>query len=367
MLAKKYQRYIFSLIATKFIVLTFFLTLLIWFTKAIPLLKFVHQGASIEKLAGVLSFFLPQIAFFVIPIVLFCTNLIVFHHLGTSNQLTILKNSGLNNLRLALPSLIFAIIVMAICYYLVMLAIPQANKQIRLSKDSIMLNYQKITIRPQNFEKFANITIYANQQDQNGTMYGLLLHHDIDGKKSVAITAESAKLLASKQQILLHMKNGTIQKISKQDGNADVLYFAEYSLNLNEETKTAMAQNQWKVQEQTITELIANKNNPANHTASTTKELNKIKGEIHQRIIYPMLPIIATIIAVSAMIPQNFARKKDEITKIISAIVIFILSLVGTFVISDLIAVNPELTPLIYLNTIVPIAFASYQLVRKVK
>jgi lipopolysaccharide export system permease protein len=141
------------------------------------------------------------------------------------------------------------------------------------------------------------------------------------------------------------MNDGTVQKFNYEDSKTEILNFDDYVFNLTENHKSENAF-YWKAKERYLHELI----NPEED--SKEEDLAKYRAEINQRIAYPLLPIIFSIIAAASILRGNFNRR-GNISNIILGISMAVIFLLLTIISCDLIEKSSKFTPLLYLNFIV--------------
>lgn len=341
-----YSRYIFNKTLINFAALTSILICLIWFSRAITFVKYVTEnGVELSKFFYLFILILPWISLYIIPVSLFAGILITYNKLITNNEITILKSSGLTKAAICRPIISIAIIFTIFCFAISLFFMPYANKQLRISRTNLTHNYASLSFSPQTFETLNNITIYAQDRDENNNLLGILLHDERSSKNSVTITARTGRIVMESNSALLYMEDGTVQKLNPERGNkSDILNFDNYVFNLTE-TGKSVNHARWKAKERYLPELL----NPG--AESSAKDLRKYRTEIHQRFTYPLLPMIFSIIALSAILRGNFNRKGNSKN---IAIAIFMASFFFGTLLScyELIESNRQFTPILYLSII---------------
>ena len=111
-----------------------------------------------------------------LPISFFIAILLSLNKLLQNNEITILKNCGLSNLKIAQPIIFFGLILTLFTYFLSFYLMPLANKQLRISRHNIQENYTNISFTPQTFENLHQITIYTKNRDEKNNLYGILIN-----------------------------------------------------------------------------------------------------------------------------------------------------------------------------------------------
>jgi lipopolysaccharide export system permease protein len=355
---KLYNRYIFYKTLIGFFSFTVILILLVWFSRAISFVKYITEnGIEISQFFYLFVLILPWLFLFIIPISLFTAILLIYNRLITTNEIAILKNSGLTKFLIAKPALYIAFISSIFCYSISFYFMPYANKELKKSKTNFSNNYANLSVNPKTFENLRNLTIYIKDRDDKNNLYGILLYDDKKDDYSATITAKSGNIVMEDNSALLYMEKGTVQRFNKDTHKSEILNFDNYVFNLtdNEEgTKKAI----WKAKERYINELLYP------NDSSSESDIAKYRSEFHQRITYPLLPIIFSLIALTCILRDNFSRR-GNIGNIILAVTINIIFLVSVITSYDLIESSIKLVPILYGNIITTMITCLYLIRRK--
>jgi lipopolysaccharide export system permease protein len=340
-----YSRYIFKKTFTTFVgFITIFISL-IWFSRAISFVKYVTEnGVKLSQFFSLFLLILPWLLLLIIPIALFCGILLVYNRMIGSNEITILKNSGLTHFSICKPIWPIAIICTLFCYLISFYLMPFANKELRLSRINFKNNYASLAFAPQTFETLNQLTIYARNRDEENRLAGIILHDERAAEYSITITAKNGNIVSENNSALLYMSEGTVQKFNYKTLKTEILNFDNYVFNLTE-TQKSDDKMRWKPKERYLKELLEPNDD------STAEDLEKYRAEIHQRIIYPLLPIIFSAIALAFILRGKFNRRGNFVN-IIAATAVATTFLVLTLTLFDAIESSATATPLLYLNLV---------------
>jgi lipopolysaccharide export system permease protein len=342
---KIYSRYILHKTTTGFIGLISVLISLIWFSRAIPFVKYVTEnGIGLDKFFYLFILILPWLLLFIIPISLFVAILLTYNRLITHNEITILKNSGLTKFEICKPVFLLTLSSSIVCVLISFFFMPYANKELRLSRIDFKNNYSSLSFAPQTFETLNRLTIYAKNRDESNKLSGILLHDERSDKYSITITAETGSIVAENHSALLYMQNGTVQKFDHKDQKSEILNFDDYVFNLTEANKKDEAIH-WKAKERYLSELLHPEED------SETFEIERYRSEIQQRFSYPLFSLIFSAIALSCILRGGFSRHGSSYNMVL-AIALAIVFLGSTMSIYTLIESSAKFTPLLYLNFI---------------
>ena len=278
------------------------LIFLIWFSRVNGFVSYITEnGIEVSKFINLFVLILPWLFMVIIPISLFVGTLINFNRLKNNNEITILKNSGLTKLQICQPIIFLAIICSLICYFIAFFLMPYSNRILKESRLAINENYTNIVFKSKTFESFKDLTIYSKKRDENNNLLEIFLHDKRSLEYSLTITARQGKIIIHNKSAFLQMEQGTVQKFNYKNRSSEIMKFDKYVFNLSESTK-ANINNKLKPNEYYFHELL----NPPDDL--TEIEYKKIKSEIHERLIDPLLSIVLTLIALSLILKGEFKR-----------------------------------------------------------
>ncbi|MFT6106900.1 MAG: lipopolysaccharide export system permease protein [Rickettsiales bacterium] len=340
---KLYNLYFLRKIFLSFAVILGVLILLIWFSKAISLIKYITEsGVSIVDFFNLFILILPQLLLIIAPISLFIAVLVAYSQMISHNEIVVLKNSGLDKLTLAKPAILIATICCLTCFLVSFFLMPYANKKLRTIRTDFQTNYANLLISPGIFENLNSLTIYAKNRDENNMLEGVLIYDNRNNDHSTTITSKSGNINQKGSAILLYLTSGTAQRFSHLTKKSTILHFDSYVINLKDSNQ-GEALLKWKANERYIDELLYPEKN------STKRDLREYRIEIHERITYPLLSIVFTLIACAFVLSGKFKRHGNDINnfKAIVVAIIFTGILIGGY---GVVEKSPDLTPLLYLN-----------------
>jgi len=353
-----YSRYLLKKTATSFFGIITVLILLIWFSRAISFVKYITEnGVELSQFFYLFILILPWLLIVILPISLFAAILLTFNRLIATNEISILKNSGLTKFQICKPVLKFSGIAFLFCLLISLYVMPYANKELRISRNNIKDNYANLSFNPQTFETLKNLTIYAKDRDENNRLSGIFIYDQRPETHSITITAKSGEIVVEDKSALLYMLDGTVQKYNYAEKKSEILHFDNYVFNLTETQKSDTTLS-WKSQERYLSELI----NPKDE-GLTQEDLNKFRSEIHERFVYPLLSPVFTLIALAFILSGQFSRR-GNISNIIFAIMMATAFLAINIVSFGLIQSSAKFIFVPYLNSAIFIAVSSRMLIQ---
>lgn len=352
-----YSRYLFNKTAISFLGIVTVLIFIIWFSRAVPFVKYITEnGVELSQFFYLFILILPWLLLLILPISLFAAILLTYNRLIATNEISILKNSGLTKLQICRPILKLALLTFIFCTILSLYLMPYANKELRISRNNITDNYANLSFNPQTFETLKNLTIYAKGRDEKNELSGIFLHDKRSLTHSITITAKTGKIVIEDKSALLYMKEGTVQKFTYAERKSEILHFDDYVFNLTENQKIETSMH-WKSQERYLQELI----NP--EEGISPGELNKFRAEIHERFVYPLLSPIFTLIALAFILHGQFSRR-GNLSNIVMGIIAATTFLVLNIVSFGLIESSPKFAAAPYLNCLIFAAISIKMLIQ---
>ena len=218
---------------------------------------------------------------------------------------------------------------------------PLSNKELRRIKLDFANNYASLAFKDNSFETINNLTIYIKKKDKNNQLYGIMINDKRSLYNSMTITAQIGNVVIKENSVYLIMKNGTVQRYNYKKKNSEILRFDDYIYNLTN-NKNSVADIKWKGKEKYFHELFYPEDD------ISQKEYGKIQSEIHERITYPIMSIVLTLLAITCILCKEFSRR-DNAKNIFFTIILAILYMLSMIIIYDLIEVNSYYAILLYL------------------
>ncbi len=329
---------------------------LIWFSRTLSFVKYITEnGVEISQIFSLFVLILPWLLLFILPISLFVAILIIYNRLLSNNEITILKNSGLTKIAIGKPVFMIASVAVIIGFFISLFLMPYSNKKLRLTKTNFENNYSNLSFSEGAFESLKKLTFYIKNKDAENKLYGILINDEREDA-AITITAKSGYLITEDFKLLLYMQKGTVQKVDRTNSKTQILNFDDYVFNLTENNQSENRNMRWKAKERYFNELINYEESLQN------EEIAKYKGEIHQRLTYPLMPFVLAIIALAAILYGGFNRRGNakNIALALAMATSFFSIMITLY---RLIESNINLAWLLYLNIIFFVILSLYLLI----
>jgi lipopolysaccharide export system permease protein len=235
-MSKIINRYIFKEMAVPFVIVITVLTITSLLSKVIIAVNLlVNYGVGFFILLKFFLFSMPWFLIYIIPMSFLIAVLITYNRLSSDNEITAMKASGLDLLRISMPVAVMALIAYFIATFFTVYAFAWGNVSSKRLIYEVARSKATIGLKERVFnDAFDGLILYANNIiAENGEMEGIFISDQRDEQDKFIVVAKSG-IISSDQQaekITLRLLNGTIHK-SEESGLYKVITFNTYNLNL---------------------------------------------------------------------------------------------------------------------------------------
>ena len=235
-MSKIISRYIFKEMAVPFVIVITVLTITSLLSKVIIAVNLlVNYGVSFFIILKFFLFSMPWFLIYIIPMSFLIAVLITYNRLSSDNEITAMKASGLDLLRISMPVAVMALIAYFIATFFTVYAFAWGNVSSKRLIYEVARSKATIGLKERVFnDAFDGLILYANNIiAENGEMEGIFISDQRDEHDKFIVVAKSG-IISSDQQaekITLRLLNGTIHK-SEESGLYKVITFNTYDLNL---------------------------------------------------------------------------------------------------------------------------------------
>ena len=347
------QAYIFRQvgISTVFIVVT--LTAVIWLTQAMRFIRFIlNKGLSIDVFFYITSLLLPSFLLITLPVSLFFAALFTLNKLTNDRELIVLRSSGMSHWQAATPVIHLGFLGIAVCYAISLYLLPVSIQEFRRVQSVARENFSAALLLEGTFNSVSqNLTIYVRSREGN-EIYGILVQDNRKPETPTTIMAKRGAVEAGPEGPRVLLFEGNRQELDRKSGNLSVLYFKEYSFEVN---LLGEDRREWREPgERFLNELLYPDNSP-----NDRQYRNKLIAEGHSRIVAPILAITLPFIALFILLPGQF-NKRGQLPRLLIAV--GIAAGVQGLAVALLQLASKDLifVPLMYLNAVVPLVVGAW-------
>jgi lipopolysaccharide export system permease protein len=347
------QAYIFRQVgvSTLFIVVT--LTAVIWLTQAMRFIRFIlNKGLSIDIFFYITSLLLPSFILITLPVSLFFATLFTLNKLTNDRELIVLRSSGMSHWQAAKPVIYLGLLCVAICYSISLYLLPLSIQEFRRVQTAARENFSAALLLEGTFNSVSqNLTIYVRSREGN-EIFGILVQDNRKPDAPTTIMAKRGAVEAGPDGPRVILFEGNRQELDRKTGNLSVLYFKQYSVEVNllgEEPRG------WREPgERFIGELLYPDDSPNDRFYRT-----KLIAEGHSRLAAPLLALTLPFIALFILLPGQF-NKRGQLPRLLFAVVVAAAVQGLAVALLQVAAKQLLFVPLMYLNALVPLAVGAW-------
>jgi lipopolysaccharide export system permease protein len=342
----QYSKYIARHLVHSMLLITFSLTSIVWLTQALRFIDFiVNQGVSIMIFLQLTILLIPSLLLMILPPALYCAVLFVYNKLKMDSELIVMQAAGLSKWRLGMPAIQVAAFVTLLGYFIALYLLPVSYTRFKDMQSFLRNNYVSILLQEGVFSTPVNgLTVFIRERDRDGILHGILVHDNRAAEAPVTMMAEEAKLVETPQGPRFLLLNGNRQEM--RDGKLSFLTFDNYTMDISLYTQQIRTRPPDAL-ELFVTQLLRHDDK------LTPQENQKRFAEGQQRLIWPAYSLTLTLVALAILLSGQFNRR-GHWQRIALAVVCCMAILFTAVGLRGLMAVNPSVIILAYLNLLVP-------------
>ncbi|MBV8167331.1 MAG: LPS export ABC transporter permease LptF [Alphaproteobacteria bacterium] len=351
-------RYILRQLALSTALVVVTLTSAIWLTQSLRFVDWiVNRGLPLSTFVYIAVLVLPSFLVVILPIALFSAVLFTYNKLQSDSEIVVLRAVGVSPTQLMAPALMVATAVTLLAYLLNLWLLPLSYRGFKDLQYEIRNNYSAVLLQEGVFTTIdQGLTMFVREQGRRGELFGLMVHDSRLENKPVTMVAERGAIVNTAEGPRVVMVNGNRQELDEATGKLTFLFFDRYTVELNRSSKAAAAVRFRESTERFIGELL----DPQDVDDPRIRAALRADG--HQRLVSPLYALTFTMVALAALLAGEFSRRGQTVRVI--AAVVFVVGVQALGIgLANVSSKNPSLTVLIYLNAILPAAFALWLLV----
>ncbi|HET8729162.1 MAG TPA: LPS export ABC transporter permease LptF [Alphaproteobacteria bacterium] len=347
------SRYLFRHLLIATAIASVVLTFAIWLTQSLRLIEVIVDGqAPIWIFLQMVGLSLPKFLVVVVPVAMVGAVLFTYNRMLGDSELVVMRAAGMSPARLAAPAFALAVLVAALSYALNLVIAPVANQQFRNLSQLIQAEYSTVFLREGQFTTVADgITVYIRERERNGEVSGILVHDNRDPANPVTLVAEQGIVQQAELGPQVVMFDGNRQEANRNAGRVNVLYFDQYTIDLNALEPQTATSTRSEPRERFLSELL-NPDMSDPHEARIAKELISMA---HERLSAPLMPLGFAAIAMAALLAGEFNRRGQS-RRLIAGIAAVVVLQAAEIGVSNATQERTELIPLLYLLPLCAVA-----------
>ncbi|MDQ0315628.1 LPS export ABC transporter permease LptF [Amorphus orientalis] len=285
--------YIFRRVATAFIAVMVVLTAVVWTTQALRQLDVVtSKGQTLGLFIQLTGLAIPFLMLLTAPIALVMAMVSVYNTFNGDSELVVMSAAGNSRWQLLKPSLILGVLVTLAMLVVSTWVAPMGLKKVRVLLTQVRADVIATVLQPGRFMSMENgLTVHIRDRLRDGSLQGLVLSDERDPAKSQTYLAATGRIVETADTTLLVMRNGSMQRFDRRDGEMSIVQFDAYAFDL-----TSMLPNNvsatFRPSERTVFELM----NPDPDDSYAIANADRFRVEMHDRFAQPLYPLALVLI-----------------------------------------------------------------------
>jgi lipopolysaccharide export system permease protein len=278
----------------------------VWLSQSLRFVDLiVNKGLPVTTFLHLTLLLFPSLLLVILPFALFCAVLFAYHRLILESELTVMKAVGLSNLQIAAPCLVLAGIVTGIGYALGLYVMPLTYQGFRDLQYEVRRDFSYVLLQPGVFNTpIEDVTVFVRDQEEDGSLSGILVHDDRTKRLPVTMMAESGLLVQGASGPLFVLERGSRQELdarAPRERRVSILRFDRYTLDLVSAASQPDDRGR-KPKELYLHELL-----------SPQQGLNEpIRRELiaegHKRLTSPLIALVFALIGLACLLPREYSR-----------------------------------------------------------
>ena len=300
------SRYVFNDILSPAGIALFMMLGLIWLMQSLRFMDMiVNRGLSVEMFLYVSALIIPSLLLVVLPLALFAGCVITFKRLQQDNELVALFATGGTRWLVLRPALRSAVWGVAVCYVLSLFLIPASMTAFKTLQTTLREDGANLLLTEGTFNDVGRgLMVYVREHDrQNNILRQIMVHDSREAGKQVTWIADEGRLtLNAQRQPQLLLINGMRQEVTTE--RLTDLSFTRHTIDLLKQL--TQPEERWRdAEERYLHELFAT-------DGLTPRQSGKFYAEIHKRLLWPLAPLVLTLIAGVFLLPVYHSRQRGN-------------------------------------------------------
>lgn len=334
------------------------LTCVIWLSQSLRFVDLiVNQGLPIATFLRLTVMLMPTWLSIVLPIAAFAGTLFVYNRMTNDREMVVMSAAGLSPLRLARPALLIGVVTTLLCYLMTLYLVPMSYRGFKELQFKIRHNFDHVILKEGEFRSIGNdLTVYIRARQGEGVLSGIVVHDQRDKQKPITLIAERGALVTGPEGPRVVMGNGSRQEHDKVADRINILYFAQYSIDLGG-IKEVIKRTTRDKNELFVDDLLKGEQ------ARNDKDRNEYVAEAHQRLTTPLLGLTLTAVGLAVLLGGQFSRR-GQAWRILLAVSLAALVEAAVLGSKHFAAKSPSMIPVIWISVSLPFFAALLTLAR---
>jgi len=230
--------------------------------------------------------------------------LFVYNKLLNDSELVVMRASGMSQLQLGRPALIFALGLTVVVYAISLYVMPLSYRAFKDLQYTIRNNYSSVLLQEGVFNTLSDeLTVYVRARTSEGDLRGILVHDSRQSKQPVTLIANRGALVKTDAGPRVVLVDGSRQVVDPDSGKLSMLYFDRYTVDI-QQLQESIADRWRQPEERYLPNLLSPKD-----TRPDRRYRQELIAEGHRRLIFPAYTLSFVGVGLAAILAGEFSRR----------------------------------------------------------
>jgi lipopolysaccharide export system permease protein len=285
------------------------------------------RGISLKIIVRLLTYLLPPLISFTIPMAILFASLMAFGRLASDNEVIAFRSCGLHPIRIIAPILVFGLLAFFVCFWLEVALIPLANRSFR----DIVLSFEQqmafLSLNEKGFQDLGDdlvAYIHKARKDSakdDGYEGILITDYSLQGPSRVILAREGdISMDKSNGKMIISLINGSIHHLELEGENIyQMINFGRYETVLTLAGYSAISERKKKYKELSFNDI---KTRLQSKSVSFQEETG-LRLEWHRRFAFPFACVIFALIGSLIGMESKWSGKSSSFAVSVLVIVFY--------------------------------------------
>jgi lipopolysaccharide export system permease protein len=338
------ERYLFGAAFAAFLAGLFGLTGVIWVALSLREVDLMTtKGQTLWVFLTLTGLTVPSLILVIAPFALFLAILYVLNRLNGDSELIVMSASGLPPARLLAPFACLTLLVTCLIAAISFAVMPWSFRAIRSLASDIRLDFLSRVVREGSFVTLEKgFVFHYRERSPTGALLGVFMQDRRDSDQISSYIAERGETVSAEGRNLLLLKNGSVQRQKAGPGDAAIVVFDSYAVDLSQ-FSAGDAAVPLRPRERTTYDLLhLDQSDPL-----IKWQEGRLRAELHDRFVSPLYALAFGMIAFAALSQARTTRQGRGTAVALALLAIIALRLAG-FGASTLIVRDAKAVVLVY-------------------
>lgn len=306
------SRYILRQTSGALLIVLLSLTGIVWISLALRELNVVTaKGQSAITLIQMTTLAVPGLIAVITPFALLITAIHTLNRLNSDSEIIVLTASGSTTWTVAKPLIFLALVVSCFLILVNHVVQPWSLQLLRNKVIDIRADLLSQVIQPGRFSTpEQGLTVHIRERTLDGTLHGLVMHDERDGKQVQSYLAERGILVEDQGTAYLFMMDGHI--LRRSGGVTEptqIIAFDKYAVDLDRFEERQDRQVHLRPRDLYTSQLL----DPDTTSPYYQREPGRYRSELHERFANVLYPLAFALLATAGVGQAQSTRQNRNL------------------------------------------------------